>query len=127
MTEKVEKASTDLEELMDAESQHIMVVEGSGDLQPCTVIVDPTMEDMNVPISPEEAKMEIPKPAKSVKQLVEEKGNNVTLSEDNRTLMVKGLMSFSNAGKKAMKDYKPSPEDLDLINKEHSNMDLSRR
>lgn len=62
---------------------------------------------------------------KSLKTLVQEKGQNVELCEDNKTLIVKGLMSFSNIGKKSIEDYYATEEELELINSRFSNIDLS--
>lgn len=67
------------------------------------------------------------KVSKSIKEIVEAKGGDVLLSEDNKTLIVKSTMSFSNEGKKTIEDYQPTDKELDLINSKYSNVDLSRR
>lgn len=112
MSEKEKIAPVEIEQTESLLNQEI---DDKEELQESTTLVDPTMEGVNDP-----------KPVKSVKQVVEEKGHNVFLSEDNRTLIVKGSMSFSNKGKKSIEDYYPTEEDLALINKYHSNVDLKR-
>lgn len=131
---KETKAITDLEELENAEEEHVMdPTENSdqGDVQQAsTTLTDPTMEGMNsaqqVASAVYTGMTPVSLSGKAFKEFVENKGVDVELSSDNRTLRVKGLMSFTNSGKKTMEDYKPSQEDMDVINKDHSNMDLSR-
>jgi hypothetical protein len=63
----------------------------------------------------------------SLRDLVEKKGLDVFLSEDEKSLVVKSSMKFGNAGKRAVEDYMPTERELTLINEKFSNVDLLRR
>lgn len=107
------KAIVDLEELIDADDDLSMDPTVGDPEGLSTTLEDTTMEGANDP-----------KPVKSFKEFVESKGIELLLSEDNKTAVIKTAMSFSNKGKKSIGDYKPTEEDLAVINVD-ANVDLS--
>ncbi len=130
-----EKSISNLAELENAESEHVMDPtndEEKEDIQQeSTVLPNPSMEGMNVPISVGEngsggvmPKL-TPLTGKAFKDFVENKGLDVELSADNKTVICKNVMGFSNINKRTIEDYKPSQEDLDIINK-MGNVDIKR-
>jgi len=132
-----EKSISNLAELENAEEEHVMDPTDNSEKEDMqeqsTELTDPTMEGMqtfdDVQSAENPSAINLsPKPlsGKSLKDRVEEKGLNVFLSEDNKTLRCKSVMGFSNIGKRTIEDYKPSQEDLDIINKNHSNMEVGR-
>ena len=133
--ESKEKAISNLAELDNAEEQHVMDPtddEEKKDIQEeSTVLEDETMEGMNTPVSvgPNGSGGTMPKltplTGKAFKEFVENKGLDVELSADNKTVICKNVMGFSNVNKRTVEDYKPSQEDLDIINK-MGNIDIKR-
>lgn len=56
---------------------------------------------------------------------IKEKSSNVDLHDDMSTLTVRKAMNFSNKGKRTADDYRPSPDELKIINS-NSNTDMNR-
>lgn len=62
--------------------------------------------------------MDKPEVNKSVSDIIEEKGiKNVSVTNDEKTLVVKQTFKFSNSGKRKLVDYQPTEDELLLINK----------